>query len=88
MEKGTVLMESAGFVCRTCMEPFETATFYVINNHPYCERHYHKLNNSVCQACDHGIEGQYLETEKKQKYHSVCFTCRVCTSICWQAGRN
>ncbi|KAI9823715.1 MAG: hypothetical protein M1832_002272 [Thelocarpon impressellum] len=69
------------FVCRTCMEPFETATFYVLNNHPYCERHYHKLNGSVCQGCDRGIEGQYLETEKKQKFHQRCFTCQDCRKV-------
>ncbi|KAH0559784.1 hypothetical protein GP486_003700 [Trichoglossum hirsutum] len=57
------------FVCKTCREPFETATFYVLQNNPFCERHYHQLNNSLCHACDQGIEGQYLETERKQKYH-------------------
>ncbi|KAI9836514.1 MAG: hypothetical protein M1838_005011 [Thelocarpon superellum] len=66
------------FVCRTCKAPFETATFYVIEDHPYCEQHYHQLNNSLCQACDRGIEGQYLETEQTQKYHPHCFSCQDC----------
>lgn len=65
------------FVCKTCKEPFQTADFYVLNNHPYCERHYHQLNGSLCRACDGGIEGQYLETELKQKFHPGCFTCQV-----------
>lgn len=65
------------FVCQTCKEPFQTADFYVLNNHPYCERHYHQLNGSLCKACDVGIEGQYLETELKQKFHPGCFTCQV-----------
>jgi len=65
------------FVCRTCKEPFQTTDFYVISNHPYCARHYHQLNDSLCTTCDRGIEGQYLETEVKQKYHPYCFTCQV-----------
>ena len=65
------------FVCKTCKEPFQTADFYVIGNHPYCSRHYHQLNGSLCRTCDRGIEGQYLETELKQKFHPSCFTCQV-----------
>ena len=67
----------ACFVCETCKEPFQTTDFYVINNHPYCGRHYHQLNDSLCKSCDRGIEGQYLETELKQKFHPHCFTCQV-----------
>ena len=65
------------FVCKTCKEPFQTTDFYVMNNHPYCGRHYHQLNGSLCKTCDQGIEGQYLETELKQKFHPHCFTCHV-----------
>ncbi|KAH6682592.1 hypothetical protein B0J14DRAFT_612752 [Halenospora varia] len=66
------------FVCKTCSEPFQTATFYVIDDAPYCERHYHKLNGSMCTTCDKGIEGQYLESERKQKFHPGCLTCADC----------
>ncbi|TVY17876.1 Paxillin-like protein 1 [Lachnellula arida] len=66
------------FVCATCSEPFQASTFYVINDRPYCERHYHKLNGSVCTACDKGIEGQFLESEGKQKFHPGCLTCADC----------
>jgi hypothetical protein len=66
------------FVCTTCSEPFQTSTFYVIKDAPYCERHYHKLNGSVCTTCDTGIEGQYLESERKQKFHPGCLTCADC----------
>jgi len=69
------------FVCRTCRAPFATATFYVISDAPYCERHYHKLNNSCCFACDRGIEGQYLETERRQKFHPGCLTCADCRRV-------
>ena len=69
------------FVCKTCNNPFQTADFYVIRNHPYCGRHYHELNNSLCSGCDRGIEGQYLETESRRKYHSYCFACQECHKI-------
>lgn len=64
------------FVCRTCKEPFPTMDFYVLGNDPYCNRHYHQLNRSLCSNCDRGIEGQYVETEQ-QKFHPHCFNCRV-----------
>jgi hypothetical protein len=69
------------FVCKTCSEPFATTDFYVIKNHPYCSQHYHALNGTLCKTCDRGIEGQYLETESKQKFHPTCFTCTVCTTL-------
>ena len=69
------------FVCQTCRQPFQTADFYVMNNQPYCARHYHELNDSLCTSCDRGIEGQYLETESKQKFHPYCFSCQDCHII-------
>lgn len=66
------------FVCSTCKDPFQTADFYILDDQPYCARHYHLLNKSICTGCDEGIEGQYLETELKQKFHPKCFTCQVC----------
>lgn len=65
------------FTCTTCKELFRTADFYIHDNHPYCQRHYHQLNQSLCIACDSGIEGQYIETENRQKFHQKCFTCQV-----------
>ncbi|RMZ71209.1 lim domain-containing [Pyrenophora seminiperda CCB06] len=69
------------FVCRTCSDPFPTAEFYVYENSPYCEHHYHKLNGSLCGACNRGIEGQYLETDTSQKFHPRCFTCTTCRIV-------
>ncbi|KAK4998123.1 hypothetical protein LTR66_002602 [Elasticomyces elasticus] len=69
------------FVCKACQSPFATADFYVIDNDPYCERHYHQLNRSLCQHCDRGIEGQYLETQKGQKFHPHCFICLDCGRV-------
>ncbi|KAI4861643.1 hypothetical protein F4820DRAFT_55540 [Hypoxylon rubiginosum] len=68
----------ACFVCTTCQEPFSSSTFYVLNDQPYCEQHYHKLNGSLCGSCNRGIEGQYLEDESSKKYHPGCFRCGDC----------
>ena len=73
------------FVCKTCEQPFPNADFYVLNNQPYCEQHYHEKNRSLCFGCRKGIEGQYLETKTQdqrglvmRKYHPKCFTCLTC----------
>ncbi|RPA85304.1 hypothetical protein BJ508DRAFT_322748 [Ascobolus immersus RN42] len=66
------------FVCQTCRNPFQSSTFYVYENLPYCARHYHTLNNSLCPTCDRGIEGPCLETEDGIRYHPTCFLCGDC----------
>ena len=71
----------ACFVCKTCQAPFQTVDFYVMDNNPYCSRHYHELNNSLCTKCDRGIEGQYLETDSTLKFHPHCFSCQECHRI-------
>ena len=68
------------FACKTCSEPFPTMDFYVFGNDPYCGRHYHQLNKSLCSSCDRGIEGQYVENEQ-QKFHPHCFSCSECHLI-------
>jgi len=79
------------FTCRTCTQPFATADFYVIDNQPYCEHHYHEANGSLCAGCHRGIEGQYLETTStaesrggppiEKKFHPRCFTCVDCRLV-------
>lgn len=83
------------FVCSTCASPFQTQDCYVSNNKPYCARHYHELNNSICGSCDRGIEGPYLEMtsdphpvhlpvtgeQQPRKFHPHCFTCQDCHLI-------
>ncbi|CAG8755654.1 8244_t:CDS:2, partial [Ambispora leptoticha] len=44
------------FGCHTCHKPFPDRSFYVFENAPYCKRHYHELNNSLCRNCDEPIE--------------------------------
>lgn len=76
------------FVCKTCEQPFVSADFYVINNNPYCEQHYHEKNGSTCAGCRRGIEGPYLETSTSgpngrldRKFHPRCFTCFNCRVV-------
>ncbi|OIW31548.1 hypothetical protein CONLIGDRAFT_572532 [Coniochaeta ligniaria NRRL 30616] len=71
----------ACFVCTTCKEPFTSATFYVLDDKPYCGRHYHELNGSLCGGCGNGIEGQYLEDESTKKHHPGCFRCGDCGMV-------
>ncbi|KAG9252101.1 uncharacterized protein F5Z01DRAFT_249726 [Emericellopsis atlantica] len=68
----------ACFVCSTCAEPFSSAEFYVLNDKPYCEQHYHKLNGSLCGGCGRGIEGKFVADEASVKYHLRCFCCADC----------
>ncbi|TID18829.1 hypothetical protein E6O75_ATG05950 [Venturia nashicola] len=77
-EKLTGRYHKECFSCKTCQAPFPTAEFYVLNNAPYCGRHYHELNGSLCRQCDSGIEGQYLQTDRSEKYHAHCFSCVEC----------
>lgn len=65
----------ACFVCTTCTRPFDSTTFYVHGDKPYCGHHYHEINGSLCGTCNDGIEGQYLADETDRKYHPVCFVC-------------
>ncbi|KAK0613435.1 hypothetical protein B0T14DRAFT_279238 [Immersiella caudata] len=71
----------ACFVCAECKEPFSSSTFYVLDDRPYCEMDYHKLNGSVCGSCSLGIEGQYLEDESTVKHHVGCFRCGDCGMV-------
>lgn len=71
------------FVCMTCKEPFATADFYVHDDHPYCAHDYHTLNETLCESCDRGIEGHYLETSNvsgsgTKKFHPDCLKCATC----------
>jgi len=71
----------ACFVCAECKEAFSSSTFYVLDDRPYCEMDYHKLNGSVCGSCSLGIEGQYLEDESAKKHHVGCFRCGDCGMV-------
>ncbi|KAI8370431.1 uncharacterized protein BYT42DRAFT_582377 [Radiomyces spectabilis] len=61
------------FGCHTCHQPFPGNTFYVFDNAPYCKRHYHQLNNSLCRSCDEPIEGACAQTAEGWRFHPSCF---------------
>lgn len=58
---------AACFGCQTCKKPFPDKSFYVYGDAPYCRRHYHKLNNSLCKSCDQPIEGPCAQTMEVRK---------------------
>ncbi|CAO3635864.1 unnamed protein product [Mucor hiemalis] len=66
------------FGCHTCHRPFPDNTFYVFDDLPYCKRHYHELNNSLCRQCSEPIEGQCAQTNENWRFHPNCFGCSVC----------
>jgi hypothetical protein len=69
------------FACHTCHARFETADFYVHDDHPFCAEHYHALNGTLCTGCGQGIEGQYLEAANGNevvKFHPQCLKCASC----------
>ncbi|RIA93928.1 hypothetical protein C1645_761381 [Glomus cerebriforme] len=66
------------FGCHMCYKPFPDKSFYVFDNAPYCRRHYHQLNNSLCKTCDEPIEGPCVQTVEGWRYHPSCFVCINC----------
>ena len=64
------------FSCAACEEPFMDGSFYVFNNQPYCSRHYHRLNGSLCRECENGIEGDCRQTDTGDRFHPQCFSCQ------------
>ncbi|KAF8981473.1 hypothetical protein BGZ46_002728 [Entomortierella lignicola] len=69
---------AACFGCQTCRKPFPDKSFYVFGDAPYCRRHYHKLNNSLCKGCDQPIEGPCAQTMEGWRFHPQCFSCVEC----------
>ena len=63
---------------QTCHNAFPDNTFYVYDGAPYCKRHYHRLNNSLCRSCDEPIEGPCVQTIEGWRYHPICLSCSVC----------
>lgn len=51
---------------------------YVLDDEAYCNHHYHQLNNSLCESCRIGIEGECIENEITQKWHLHCLKCTKC----------
>lgn len=72
--------------CFTCAYAGCTIKFsksiqcYVYDDNAFCHNHYHELNDTLCQYCSKGIEGECVENELYQKWHLHCLTCHQCKS--------
>ncbi|CUM56180.1 uncharacterized protein AC631_03632 [Debaryomyces fabryi] len=70
--------------CFTCAYAGCTVKFsksiqcYVYDDNAFCHNHYHELNDTLCQYCSKGIEGECVENELYQKWHLHCLTCHQC----------
>lgn len=76
------------FSCAACETPFTDGSFYVFNNQPYCSRHYHRLNGSLCRECESGIEGDCRQTDTGDRFHPQCFNCQYSSNkngVCKEA---
>lgn len=56
-------------------------TPYVLLDNAFCNHHYHTLNNTLCETCHVGIEGECIENELKQKWHLSCLKCTKCEDV-------
>lgn len=54
-------------------------TPYALLDNPFCHHHYHLLNDTLCSLCAMGIEGECIENELKQKWHTHCLKCSHCS---------
>lgn len=74
-------------LCFTCNFPECGVEFnknvqcYALNDAPYCNHHYHQLNNTLCEHCSIGIEGECIENELSQKWHLSCLRCYKCNNL-------
>lgn len=67
------------FGCNQCGEKFNKgSSCYVFEDQPYCERHFHELNGSLCQICNRGVEGECLQNEVNEVFHIDCLKCCIC----------
>lgn len=66
------------FICTTCASPFPNGEFYVFKNKPFCARHYHAQNNSLCMHCGEIIEGECIASnDSNERFHITCYNSRA-----------
>ena len=67
------------FGCHKCGSKFNKgSSCYVYGDQPYCERHFHELNGSLCWICNKGVEGECLQNEINEVFHIDCLKCVIC----------
>ncbi|KAJ2799598.1 hypothetical protein H4R20_004373 [Coemansia guatemalensis] len=65
------------FNCQKCHRQFPDKSFYVFEHLPYCRYDYHRLNRSLCAACEEPIEGPCAQVYEG-RFHPSCFACAQC----------
>lgn len=67
------------FGCYECGSKFSKgSSCYVFEDAPYCERHFHELNGSLCKACNRGVEGECMQNDLDEVFHFDCLRCGHC----------
>ncbi|GAV55976.1 hypothetical protein ZYGR_0AZ01480 [Zygosaccharomyces rouxii] len=67
------------FRCLTCNVRFnKSVPCYILDDKPYCRRHYHEENSSICQTCREFIEGECVENDRMERFHINCLLCFSC----------
>ncbi|KZS88394.1 hypothetical protein SISNIDRAFT_490191 [Sistotremastrum niveocremeum HHB9708] len=62
---------------RAATKPFPDKSFYVFEGKPYCDYHYHEVNNSLCASptCGQPIEGPCAVSHDGKRYHPEHMVC-------------
>ena len=67
------------FKCIECDIKFNKhVPCYILGDEPYCQKHYHEKNHSICKVCLNFIEGECLENDKVERFHVDCLNCFLC----------
>lgn len=67
------------FKCIKCELTFsKKVVCYILDDEPYCQRHFHETNNSICRICQGFIEGKCLENDRDERFHVDCLKCFRC----------
>ncbi|KAH7588769.1 LIM domain [Nakaseomyces glabratus] len=70
------------FQCTKCDIQFnKNVPCYILNDQIFCQQHYHEENNTICCVCKTFIEGECLENDKMERFHTHCLTCILCKKI-------
>ncbi|XP_038656741.1 leupaxin-like [Scyliorhinus canicula] len=65
------------FVCRDCLNPFLSGSFFEVGGMPYCELHYHQRQGSLCNGCQKPINGRCIAA-MGMRFHPEHFVCAFC----------
>lgn len=64
------------YTCQTCHQKFGKQ-IYPFDGMPYCERHFHEKNGTICPNCNKHINGPCIRALDRA-WHPDCFSCATC----------